>query len=63
MSIQGAAVRELYRLEGHMDIYSYPELWLLGADLGVFTNADGSPMSKAEVMMGRIKGIPDDDKA
>lgn len=63
MSIQDAAVRELLRLEGHMDIYSYPELWLLGADLSVFTNLDGSQMTTHQVQMGRMKGVPDDDKA
>ena len=63
MGIQDAAVRELLRLEGHMDIYSYPDLWLLGADLGIFMNSDGTPMSRHEVMMGRIKGIPDDENS
>lgn len=63
MAIQDAAVRELLRLEGHMDIYSYPELILLGADTSIFKNADGSDMSPWQVMMGRLKGIPDDDRA
>jgi hypothetical protein len=63
MGIQDAAVRSLLRLEGHMDIYSYPDLWLLGADLGIFSNSDGTPMSRHEVMMGRIKAVPDDETA
>lgn len=61
--LQDAGVRALIRMEGHMDIYSYPELWMLGADLSVFKNDDGSPKAPYEVMMGRIKGIPDDDDA
>lgn len=58
---QDAAVRALIRMEGHMDIYSYPELWMLGADMSIFKNEDGTPRAPYEVMMGRIKGIPDDD--
>lgn len=63
MALQDAAVRELLRLEGHMDIYSYPELILLGADTSIFRNADGTAMTPWQVMMGRVKGIPDDDDA
>lgn len=58
--IQDAAARELLRLEGHMDVYSFPEFWMLGADESVFKNADGSVKAQWEVMLGRIKGIPDD---
>jgi len=57
------ATREVIRLEGHMDVYSYPELWMLGADQSVFKNADGTPQDRWKVMLGRIKGIPDDDDA
>ena len=56
MSIQDMAVRELLRLEGHMDVYSFPELWMLGADLSIFgDNADAM-----KIRLGRMKGIPDD---
>jgi hypothetical protein len=58
--IQDAAVRELMRLEGHMDVYSFPELWLLGADESVFKNEDGSVRPVWKTMLGRIKGVPDD---
>jgi len=57
MSIQSMAIRELLRLEGHMDVYSFPELWMLGADLSVFgDNADAM-----QVRLGRLKGVPDDE--
>lgn len=59
-SHQDAAVRELLRLEGHMDIFSFPELILLGADESVFKNAAGEVLPVWQAMMGRIKGIPDD---
>jgi len=63
MGLQDAATRELVRLEGHMDVYSFPEFWMLGADASIFTNEDGSPTSPFKVMLGRIKGIPDDEDA
>lgn len=61
--IQDQAVRELVRLEGHMDVYSFPEFWLLGADAAVFKNQDGSLKAPWQVMLGRLKAIPDDDEA
>jgi hypothetical protein len=63
MSLHDQALRELIRLEGHMDVYSYPELWMLGADEKIFKNADGSAKAAWQVMLGRIKAIPDDDEA
>lgn len=59
MAIQDMAIRELLRLEGHMDVYSFPELWMLGADTSIF----GDNADPFQVMLGRIKGIPDDDDA
>lgn len=63
MGLQDAATRALIRLEGHMDVYSYPELWMLGADPSMFKNADGSAQTAWQIRLGRIKGIPDDDDA
>jgi hypothetical protein len=63
MSLHDQALRELIRLEGHMDVYSYPELWMLGADEKIFKNTDGSAKAAWQVMLGRIKAIPDDDEA
>lgn len=63
MSLHGSALREAIRLEGHMDVYSYPEMWMLGADESIFKNADGSMKQPWQVMLGRIKGIPDDESA
>lgn len=62
-SIHDRALRVLIRTEGHADIFSYPELWMLGADTSIFKNPDGSLKPSWKVMLGRIKGIPDDDKA
>lgn len=61
--IQDAALRELVRLEGHMDVYAFPEFWMLGADERIFKDAQGNVLPKWQVMLGRIKGIPDDEDA
>lgn len=63
IAAQDAGVRDLIRLEGHMDIYSYPELILLGADGSVFKDEDGNTLPAWQAMMGRVKGIPDDEDA
>lgn len=59
MSLHMQAVHEMIRLEGHMDIYSYPEFWLLGGDMSAFKNADGTQKAVWQVMLGRIKGLND----
>ncbi len=63
MGLQDAAVRELVRREGHMDVFSYPEYWLLGADESALKNADGTMKTIWEARLGRIKGLPDDSEA
>lgn len=63
MSLHDQALRTVIRLEGHADVFSYPELWMLGADPSVLTGDDGKPLPVWQAVMGRIKGIPDDDEA
>lgn len=63
MSLHDEALRTVIRMEGHMDVYSYPEMWMLGADMSIFRNTDGSQKPVWQVMLGRIKGVPDDDDA
>lgn len=63
IGLQDAAVRALIRMEGHMDIYSIPQLVLLGASESIFKNADGSPKASWQVALGRVFGIPDDADA
>ena len=63
IAAQRAGTRELIRLEGHMDVYSFPELLLLGADGGVFRDEDGNTINSWMNMLGRVKGIPDDEDA
>jgi hypothetical protein len=63
MALQDRATKSVVRLEAHSDIYAIPDLWMLGADETIFKNSDGSQKASWQVMMGRIKGIPDDDDA
>jgi Phage portal protein, SPP1 Gp6-like len=63
MSMQDAATRTAIRLEAHSDIYAIPDLWLYGAAESIFKNADGSQKASWEIVMGRIKAIPDDKDA
>jgi hypothetical protein len=60
IGLQDAAVRALIRMEGHMDIYSIPQLWLLGASDSIFNNADGTRKASWQVALGRVYGVPDD---
>lgn len=63
MSHQDSALRALVRLEGHMDIYSIPQLIFLGATDAMFKNADGSYKAAFQIALGRALGIPDDEEA
>jgi hypothetical protein len=63
MSLHDQALRTVIRLEGHADVFSYPELWMLGADPSILTDEGGNPMPVWQAVMGRIKGIPDDEDA
>jgi hypothetical protein len=63
MAHQSSALRALVRLEGHMDVYTIPKMILLGADEGIFKNADGSAKASWQIALGRTFGIPDDDDA
>lgn len=63
MSLHDQALRTVIRMEGHMDVYSFPEMWMLGADPSVFKNPDGTVKPVWQTMIARIKGIPDDDDA
>jgi hypothetical protein len=59
MGHQDSALRALVRLEAHMDIYTIPKLILLGADEGIFKNADGTMKASWMMALGRTFGIPD----
>lgn len=59
IGLQKQAVRGLIRLEGHMDIYSYPDFWLLGALAKDIKGTDDANVAAMAAALGRIRGIPD----
>lgn len=63
MSLQDQATRSVIRMEAHSDIYAIPDMWMLGATEAIFKNADDSTKAAWQVVMGRLKGVPDDPEA
>lgn len=63
MKLHDAALRTVIRMEAHNDIYTIPDLWMFGADESIFKNADGTQKASWQVVMGRIKAVPDDEEA
>ena len=63
IGLTAAAMRTAMRMEGNADVYSLPQLFLLGADASIFKNPDGSIKPSWQVALGRLFGIPDDEKA
>lgn len=63
MSAHDMALRTIIRMEGHADVFSYPEMWLLGGDASIMKNSDGSLKNSWQIMLGRIKAVPDNLEA
>lgn len=59
ISHQYGALREMVRFEAHLDVFTIPQLILLGADSRIFKNTDGSYKPSWQVALGRVFGIPD----
>ena len=59
IGLQRQAVRGLIRLEGHMDVFSYPEFWLLGALAKDVKGENDANVAAMAAALGRIRGIPD----
>lgn len=59
IGLQKSAVRDLVRLEGHMDVYSYPDFWLLGALSKDVKGEDDANVAMMAAALGRIRAIPD----
>src|SRR5690625_5173909 len=60
ISLQERGIQTLIRLEGHMDVYSFPEFWLCGPGMEIFENPDGSTRPSWQLQLARLKGIADD---
>lgn len=59
IGLQKQGVRGLIRTEGHMDVFSYPDWWLLGALEKDIKGEDGANVAAMAATLGRIRGIPD----
>lgn len=59
ISHQYAALRELVRLEAHMDVFTIPQLILLGANDSMFKNSDGTYKASWQIALGRALALPD----
>lgn len=59
IGLQKQAVRGLIRLEGHMDVFSYPDFWLLGALAKDVKGESGANIEAMRAALGRVRGIPD----
>jgi len=59
IGLQKQAVRALIRLEGHMDVFSYPDFWLLGALAKDVKGENGANIAAMTAALGKIRGIPD----
>lgn len=57
------AVKTAIRMEGGADVFTWPQMILLGADSDVFKNADGSMKPDWQVALGRVFALPDDEDA
>ncbi|UQE73849.1 phage portal protein [Gordonia sp. PP30] len=63
IGLTNSAMRVAMRMEGNADVYSLPQLFLLGADSRIFKNPDGTVKTSWQIALGRMFGVPDDDKA
>ncbi|WP_311257349.1 phage portal protein [Microbacterium sp. WCS2018Hpa-9] len=59
ISHQYSALRELVRLEAHMDVFTIPQLILLGANDSMFKNSDGTYKASWQIALGRALALPD----
>ncbi|ASR77205.1 portal protein [Mycobacterium phage Avocado] len=60
ISLQKRALRGCIRMDGHADVYSFPQMILLGADASNFKNKDGSIKPAWQVALARVFALPDD---
>lgn len=61
MSLQKRALKACIRMDGHADVYSFPQLILLGAQASNFRNKDGSMKAAWQVALARVFALPDDE--
>lgn len=60
MSLHKRAIKACIRMDGHADVYSFPQLILLGADAKNFKNKDGTIRAAWQIALARMFALPDD---
>lgn len=60
MSIQQRALKAVIRMDAHADVYSFPQMILLGAKGSAFKNADGTLKPAWQVALARVFALEDD---
>lgn len=63
ISAYSQAVRTAIRMEGNADVYSFPQMVLMGASEEVFRNPDGGMRPAWQVALGRVFALEDDEEA
>ena len=58
MSLHDQALRTVIRMEGNADVYSFPEMRLLGADESDLQERRRSEKAAWQVVLGRVFGDP-----
>lgn len=61
ISLQKRALKACIRMDGHADVFSFPQMILLGASAKNFKNADGSLKPAWQVALARVFTLPDDE--
>lgn len=62
MSHTDSAMRTIVRAEVGAEFFSAPQRYLLGADMEMFTNDDGSMVDAWSIMTGRLLAIPENEE-
>ncbi|QFG09957.1 portal protein [Mycobacterium phage Antsirabe] len=60
MSLHRRAIKAAIRMDGHADVYSFPQLILLGAQAANFKNPDGTVRQAWQIALARVFALPDD---
>lgn len=60
ISHQNRALKAIIRMDGHADVYMFPQMILLGASGKAFKNKDGSLKAAWQVALARVFALEDD---
>lgn len=60
ISLQQRALKAVIRMDAHADVYSFPQMILLGAKGSAFKNADGTLKPAWQIALARVFALEDD---